>query len=80
MEPNEDDYIKSLHERVENDFMYHAPNKEQIAYMQDIRWHAKHLAHMIVNLCPNSREQNLALTNLEQAVMFANASIARNEK
>jgi hypothetical protein len=28
---------------------------------------------------PESREQSLALTNLEQAVMWANAAIARRE-
>jgi hypothetical protein len=39
----------------------------------------KNLAHLIINLTPSSREQSLALTHLEEAVMFANAAIARNE-
>lgn len=33
---------------------------------------------MINNLCPESREKSLAVTNLEESVMWANASIARN--
>jgi hypothetical protein len=30
-------------------------------------------------MTPVSREQSLALTHLEEVVMFANAAIARNE-
>jgi hypothetical protein len=33
---------------------------------------------VIDNNCPDSREKSLAMTNLEQAVMWANAAIARN--
>ncbi|MDT2194096.1 DUF7681 family protein [Paenibacillus larvae] len=39
----------------------------------------KELAYLINEICPNSREKSLAITNLEQVVMWANASIARNE-
>ena len=34
---------------------------------------------LMIASCPDSRELSLALTNLEQAVFWANASIARNE-
>lgn len=40
---------------------------------------AKELAYMICQNTPTSREQSLALTNLEQAIFWANAAIARNE-
>lgn len=33
----------------------------------------------IAEFTPTSREQELALTKLEEAIMWANASIARNE-
>ena len=36
-------------------------------------------AHLIVTLTPKSREQSLALTKLEEAIMHANSAIARNE-
>lgn len=37
------------------------------------------LAKLINDKTPASREQSLALTHLEDAVMWANAAIARNE-
>ena len=69
------DYVSP---QIENNFSYHTPKKGQPAKYQAIRDKAKELAHMIDELCPNSREKSVAQTNLEQAVMWANASIARN--
>jgi hypothetical protein len=37
------------------------------------------LAAYISEKCPESREKSLAITKIEEAVMWANASIARNE-
>lgn len=42
-----------------------------------IRAAARIAAETILLMCPPSRERSLALTNLEQAVMWANASVAR---
>ena len=39
----------------------------------------KELAYLIDELCPASREKSLALTKIEESIMWANASIARNE-
>lgn len=47
---------------------------------EDVRRAAKQLAHIIDTRCPDSREKSLALTNLEQTVMWAIASIARNQE
>lgn len=60
-------------------FTYHAPKGNQQKRYVELRATAKELAEKIVTRCPPSRERSLALTNLEQAVMWANASIARNE-
>lgn len=65
--------------RIEHDFSYHAPKGDQVERYQQIRDKAKEFALLIAELTPYSREQSLALTNLEQAVFFANAAIARNE-
>ncbi len=65
--------------RIENDFTYHAPTPEQVQRYNQLREAAKSFALLIVELTPPSREQSLALTELEKAVMFANAAIARNE-
>lgn len=60
-------------------FTYHAPKGTQPERYEMLRSEAKSLAKFIVNACPESREKNLALTNLEQAIFWANASIARRE-
>ena len=63
----------------ENAYTYHAPKGSQPERYVAIRSKAKELAELIEDCCPDSREKSLAFTNLEQAVMWANASIARNE-
>lgn len=67
----------ALKKRINNDFTYHRPPAEIGPVFVQIREKAKELAHMIVDLTPAGREQSSALTNLEQAVMHANAGIAR---
>lgn len=64
---------------LEKIFSYHPPTVEQISRYQDIRSKALECAKLIFATCPDSRERSLALTNLEQSVMWANAAIARNE-
>jgi hypothetical protein len=66
-------------EQIDNNFSYHAPDERQKAKYEQIRAEAKGLAYIIQGFCPESREKSLAMTNLEQAVMWANAAIARNE-
>ena len=65
--------------RLDNDFQYHAPNASQIKRYAAIRRHAKSLAELACELVPSSRECSLALTKLEEFVMWANAGIARNK-
>lgn len=66
--------------QVENAFTYHSPNADQVVRYKEIRDTAKNLAVVVLKLSPPSREQSLALTALEEAVMWTNAAIARNEK
>ena len=73
-EPSEVDKKK-----LENNFKYHAPQGNQAARYEEIRLQAKNLAKALMKFCPPSRELSVALTELETAVMWANASIARNE-
>lgn len=65
---------------IENTFTYHAPFGDQAARYEIIRKAAKDLAITMERACPESRELSLALTAVQQAVMWANASIAINEK
>ena len=63
----------------ENTYSYHTPKGDQSDRYEAIRGNAKQLAMLIDMVCPDSRERSLAHTRLEEAVMWANASIARNE-
>lgn len=73
---NRKDYMNKI---IENNFTYHAPKGDQSERYILIRETAKNLAYIIDSDCPNSREKSLAMTKLEECVMWANASIARNE-
>ena len=74
-------YVKKpeVFEGIANNFKYHAPKEGQPERYEEIRAQGKAFAEELVKLCPQSRELSLALTNLESAVMWANAAIARNE-
>lgn len=62
-----------------NRFTYHTPRDDQTARYEAIRRQGRELAIDFDNWCPDSREKSVAMTKLEEAVMWANASIARNE-
>ena len=64
---------------LERRFTYHPPKGDQAVRYSSIRREAHELARVIDDLAPDSREKSLAITHLEDAVMWANASIARNE-
>ena len=66
-------------QELESRFTYHAPKDGQPERYDRIRYKAKMLAAYINEYCPDSREKSLALTKIEEAVMWANASIAREE-
>ena len=65
--------------QIEKAFVYHAPKGDQPKRYEEIRAGAKMLASLINGQCPDSREKALAMTRIEEAVMWANAAIARNE-
>ncbi len=65
--------------QIETSFTYHAPQADQPDRYVGLREAAKALAVMMCLNCPESRELSLALTHLQESVMWANASIAINE-
>ena len=67
-------------ELLENNFTYHAPKPDQLPRYEAIRAKGKELAILLTENCPQSRELSLAIANLEPAIFWANASIARGEK
>ena len=64
---------------IKKRFTYTEVAKNEEYRCQDIADEAKNLAKLIKQLCPAGREQSLALTKLEEAIMWANAGIAREE-
>jgi hypothetical protein len=68
-----------MEQRIENTFTYHAPKEDQQQRYEMLREKAKELAYLIVGCTPPSREQSIALTELESVIFNANAAIARNE-
>ena len=65
---------------IESIFVYHKPFGNQPERYQELREKAREFAEKVVMDCPDSREKSLAITNIQQAVMWANAAIAINEK
>lgn len=69
----------SDYEELERNYKYHPPKPGQPERYEAIRNKARELAILIEEQCPNGREKSLAKTKIEEAVMWANASIARGE-
>jgi hypothetical protein len=63
---------------LDNIYKYHAPKPGQAELYEAIRAKAKELATLIQATCPPGRERSVAFTELETAVMWANAAIARS--
>lgn len=64
-------------DEIEKRFTYHSPKDDQPRKYSEIRAVAKNFAFLLDDFCPESREKSLAMTKLEEAVMWANAAIAR---
>lgn len=70
---------KIMLDRIDQAFVYHAPTANQPARYERLRAEARSLARTIVGLVPDGRERSLAITKLEEVVMWANAAISREE-
>ncbi len=64
---------------IDRNFDHHEPDEDMKVRMLHIRDVAKDFARMIEAVCYDGREKSLALTKLEEATMWANASIARGK-
>ena len=70
--------MKTILQRIENDFAYHPPTGGKAAKHQQIRTSCHMLAQELVSIVPEGRELSNALTRLEEVMMWTNAGIARN--
>ena len=68
-----------IQKQINNNFKYHVPKENQPQIYETIRATGKNFAEVVNTYCPNSREKSIAITKIEEAVMWANAAIARND-
>jgi len=65
---------------LDNNFKHHPPKDGfQAAKHEFIRDFGRQMASFVSRFCPQSREQALALTKIEEAVMWACVSLERHE-
>lgn len=68
---------------IENRFAHHPPSEEKAVKKAvkhaAARAEVKSVAETLNDLLPEGREKSLAFTHLENALFWANASLARNE-
>ena len=64
---------------IENCFTYHAPTPEKKDKFPILRSAARELAYIINDIVPDGREKSLAITKLQETVMWANTGIALSE-
>jgi len=60
-------------------FQHHPPHGDQAERYWLIRDSARKFGEFLCRACPSCRETSVALTKLDEVVMFANAAIARRE-
>lgn len=65
---------------IKNDFKYHAPNTGQVEKYEAIRAKGLEMALLVYDSCPSSPEMTTAVRHVENAVMWANAAIARHSE
>ena len=63
----------------EENFTYHKPFGNQAKRYESIRDAARVFAEYIAETAPDSEEKTLALRKIQEAVFWANASMAINE-
>lgn len=61
--------------RITNSLSYHKPSEAQTESLRRIRQATHDLAMILEREVPDSRERSLAITNLEQAQMWANKAL-----
>lgn len=62
---------------LENRFTYHAPGPGQPERYERVRAGGLALAELLEETCPSSPELTRAVNSIDDAVMLANAAIAR---
>lgn len=70
---------RAAHESIEKRFQARTPSADQAGRCERFRDAARELALFAAELSPVCRERSTALTKIEEAVMWFDAAVARNE-
>ena len=62
---------------LDHNFKHHAPDADAITCHESVRAAAREMTVRVLSVAEPSRERSLALTKIEEAMMWANAAIAR---
>lgn len=62
---------------LDNRFSYHPPQGDQPQRYEQIRAGGRSFAELLAELCPSSPELTRAVNAVDEAVMLANAAVAR---
>lgn len=65
-----------IQEQIDNAFKAHPLNEDQSARFAQLKEAFRVVSMLVNNLCSSGRYRSLALTNLEEASMWASKSIA----
>lgn len=69
----------TTHEELANRHAYHPPANDDIVKLhEDVRNHTAKLAYWLNANLPESREKSQALTDVDNAMLHANAAVARH--
>lgn len=60
-------------------FTYHPPHGDQPERYERLRAAGREFAELLAELCPSSPELSRAVAHVDEAVMNANAAIARHD-
>lgn len=67
-----------IREHLETTFRYNSPSAAEEEKFRELQNEAKAFALKIESECPESRERALAFTKIEEAVLWAVASLTRS--
>jgi hypothetical protein len=66
-------------EELKNRHAYHPPTSDAVIELHEaVRVHTHTLAHWLNDVLPESREKSQALTDVDNAMLHANAAVARH--
>jgi len=64
---------------IDKPYAYHAPSADGLNKITRLRKAFSDLERLIIELCPNSRQRSLAITQNEQTAMWAIKAVVFND-